>query len=355
MADTNKTEKATPKKKSDERKKGNIFLSKDLINSIILLITLFLLKAAGGLIYTYILKNTSGYLSSAGLVDAMTLGAAQGHVNAFIVKTLVIVAPIAASIAVVSVIFYGVQTRFLFTTELIKFQFKRLNPIEGFKKFFSLRSAVELLKSLIKVAIIALVLYTDIPDRMTSVMGLYFVSIEQSTLIIMDIIYSIAIKISCVLIGFGVLDYVYQWWSFERRLMMSKQEVKDEFKQTEGDPKIKGKLRDLQRRAALRRMMKKVPTADVVIRNPTHYAVALAYEPKRNGAPVVVAKGVDYLALRIVAIAEEHGVVITENPPLARGLYQAAEVDQEIPPEFYQAVAQVLSFVYNLKKRNAGL
>jgi flagellar biosynthetic protein FlhB len=190
---------------------------------------------------------------------------------------------------------------------------------------------------------------------MPDIMGLYFVSVEQSVLIVGDIIYSIAIKIGCILVAFGILDFIYQWWSFEKKMMMSKQEVKDEFKQTEGDPQIKGKVRDLQRKAALRRMMKRVPEADVVVRNPTHYAVALAYNPQKNKAPVIVAKGVDYLALRIVEIAEEHGVVTTENPPLARGLYQAVEVEAEIPPEFYQAVAQVLSFVYNLRKRNGAL
>ena len=166
-----------------------------------------------------------------------------------------------------------------------------------------------------------------------------------------DIIFSI-VEVAAVIMAFvAAADYLYQWWDYEKNLRMSKQELKEEYKQTEGDPQIKGKIRERQQAQARQRMMQQVPSADVVIRNPTHFAVAIKYDPERNSAPIVVAKGMDSLALRIVAVAEENGVFITENKPLARGLYEAVELDQEIPDRFYQPIAELLAFVYSLKKK----
>ena len=156
-------------------------------------------------------------------------------------------------------------------------------------------------------------------------------------------------------VGLAIFDYVYQWWDYEKNLRMSHQELKEEYKQTEGDPQIKGKIRDRQQQMSRQRMMQKVPNADVVIRNPTHYAVAIQYDPEKNSAPVVVAKGADTLALRIVAVAEEHGVYVTENRPLARGLYESVDLDREIPEKFYKTVAEVLAFVYSLRKKEEGI
>jgi len=170
-----------------------------------------------------------------------------------------------------------------------------------------------------------------------------------------NVILNIVQQVSIVFVGLAIFDYVYQWWDYEKNLRMSKQEVKEEYKQTEGDPKIKGQIKDRQQQMSRQRMMQNVPNADVVIRNPTHYAVAIQYDPEKNSAPVVVAKGVDSLALRIVAVAEQHGVYITENKPLARGLYESVDLDREIPEKFYKTVAEVLAFVYSLRKKEEGL
>ena len=156
------------------------------------------------------------------------------------------------------------------------------------------------------------------------------------------------IRIAIAFIAVAALDFMYQWWDYERRLKMSKQEIKEEYKQTEGDPQVKGKIKQIQRQRAQQRMMQQVPGADVVIRNPTHFAVALRYKPDRDNAPIVLAKGQDELALRIVKVAEEHKVAVIENVPLARGLYADTELNQEIPPEFYGAVAEVLVYIFRL-------
>ena len=171
----------------------------------------------------------------------------------------------------------------------------------------------------------------------------------KSVSLILNNAYDIAIKIAVVLLVFSVFDFGYQWWQYEIDLMMTKQEVKEEYKLMEGDPQVRSRIRSKQRELGMRRMMQEIPKADVVITNPIHYAVALKYDPDRDNAPVVVAKGKDYLALKIKEIAQKHNVVITENKPLAHALYNSTEVGQEIPPELFQAVAEVLAFVYELK------
>jgi flagellar biosynthetic protein FlhB len=174
--------------------------------------------------------------------------------------------------------------------------------------------------------------------------------LEETIVWVAKIVYNTIIKISVIMLIFGAADYLYQWWSYEREIMMTKQEVKDEYKRLEGDPHIRGRIKEIQRKMSLMRMMHKVPSADVVIKNPTHYAVALKYEPKKDIAPVVIAKGKDHVALKIIEIAEKNNVYITENRPLARGLYEAVDINQRIPEEFYKAVAEIIAFIYKLKK-----
>lgn len=167
-----------------------------------------------------------------------------------------------------------------------------------------------------------------------------------------DTAVSLVNTVGVAFIFLAAFDYLYQWWEYEKNLRMSKQEIKEEYKQTEGDPQIKGRIREKQRQMASMRMMQNVPKADVIIRNPTHFAVALGYDSNANRAPVVLAKGADHLALKIVEVGEANGVYIMEDKPLARGLYASVEVDMEIPEEFYQTVAKVLAFVYKLKKKD---
>ena len=249
------------------------------------------------------------------------------------------------------IIFSGIQTRFLVTPKLIAPKFNRLSPLQGFKKMFSMRGVVELLKSLIKIVVLGVVIYNVFSDELPLFPRMMDMSVEQAMASTGNIILQIVQNAVVIFVFLAVVDYGYQWWEYEKNLRMSKQDIKDEYKETEGDPQIKGKIKERQQQMARQRMMQNVPSADVVIRNPTHYAIAIQYEAGKNSAPVVIAKGADFLARKIVEIAEEHQIAIVENKPLARGLYAAVDLDQEIPEEFFKPVAEVLAYVYNLKEK----
>lgn len=347
-----KTEKATPKRKRDERKKGNVFQSKDIVSAFSLLIMFYALKLLSPFIYgqisLYFQKNTARLAE----IKILAVSDAANLLREFSIMVLLLSGPMLAVSALVTVVFSAAQTRFLFTGETLKFKFSRLNPLQGFKRLFSIRSVVELFKALVKIIFVVAVLYNEILSRVRELPSLYDVDLMQGIIYIGDSVVSLVLTIALMFIGLSVLDYAYQWWDYEKNLRMTKQEVKEEFKQLEGDPKIKAQIKEKQRQMSQMRMMQQVPTADVVIRNPTHYAVAIRYTPGTNTAPVVVAKGVDLVALRIVSVAEENDVYITENVPLARALYDAVEIDREIPAAFYVAVAEVLAFVYNLKHKS---
>ena len=244
------------------------------------------------------------------------------------------------------------QTKLLVSSELMKPKFSRINPLEGFKRLFSLKSVINALKGLLKISILMVIVYMSIEGMFHESAKYLYVELLASAQHLFSEGMSMIVKIGIAFIALAAVDFFYQRWDYERNLRMSKQEIKEEYKQTEGDPQIKGRQRSAQQQRARQRMMQSVPGADVVIRNPTHFAVAIRYNPDENIAPVVVAKGMDSLALRIVAVAEEHGVYVTENRPLARALYDAVDVDEEIPEKFYQAIAQVLAFVYSLKKKD---
>ncbi|MCX7615021.1 MAG: flagellar biosynthesis protein FlhB [Clostridiales bacterium] len=352
MADSSKTEKATPKKRKDEREKGNIFQSKDFTSSLGILCIFFSLKLIGPHIFDYLKEMVTSYLLVTAQLQELNVKTTNSLVSAMVIKILLLSLPLLIIAALTGLLLNGSQTRFNISFKQIKFKASRLNPISGMQKMISMRSIVELIKSLIKVAIIAAILYTEIKSRTGQALRLIDLSMTESLIWISSTVFSIVIKIGIIMAGFGVLDYFYQWWDYEKQIRMTKQEIKDEYKMTEGDPEIKGFIKRQQRRMATMRMMQKVPTADVVIKNPTHYAVAIKYESKSNRAPVVIAKGIDFLALKIIEIAESNNVSVTENRPLARGLYESVKVGREIPEEYYQAVAEVLAFVYNLKRRN---
>ena len=243
------------------------------------------------------------------------------------------------------------QTRGLFTMKALKPKFSRLNPLSGIKKLFSMQSIVSILKGLIEVVIISVVIYNEIRDRMPKFIALMNAGVMQGVTYAALTIFDLVMLICIMLVFVAAADFLFQWWQFEKKLKMSKQEVKEEFKQMEGDPQIKGKIKQRQQQMAQMRMMQEVPQADVIVRNPTHFAVALKYDQDKNNAPQVVAKGKDYLALRIVQIAEENGVMTIENPPLARSLYSMVDIGREIPAELYNAVAEVLTVVYREKHK----
>lgn len=234
----------------------------------------------------------------------------------------------------------------------LKPELSKFNPINGFKRMFSKDSLFELVKSIVKVALVMYVAYSEIKDRQGELFVIYDMELLQAVALIAGLIVDVGLKTSLVYLIVGIADLIYQKHKFKEEMKMTKQEVKDEYKNTEGDPQIKGRQRQRMREASQRRMMQDVPKADVVITNPTHYAVAIRYDAEVSKAPVVVAKGEDFLAAKIKEVARENQVEIVENKPLARMLYANVNVGAEIPPELYQAVAEVLAMVYNLKGRN---
>ncbi len=346
-----KTEKATAKRKRDERKKGNIFQSKDVVSGFSLLIMFFSLRLLSPFMYEYIDLLIQRSIARGTQLTLLSTTSATEVFRDLILSIVILAIPLLLISALITIVFSVMQTRFLFATEALKFKFSRLNPLEGFKRLFSVRSIVELVKALAKIVLVVGILYNEIMSRIQELPSLYHIDLLQGIIYIGDSVVSMVLSISIIFIGLSVLDYVYQWWEYEKNLRMTKHEVKEEYKQLEGDPKIKAQIKEKQRQMAQRRMMQQVPTADVVIRNPTHYAVAILYKPGENSAPIVVAKGADLVALRIISVAQENNVYITENVPLARALYEAVEIDLEIPASFYVAVAEVLAFVYNLKNK----
>lgn len=350
-----KTEKATEHKRREERKKGNVMQSKDVVTAAFILIIFCVLKVMMKMMIAVSERSFDYWFSLAGSgmddqrIDGMPF---YSKLMLEIGKVLLICAgPTLIVSILVTVIATGAQTKFLFSTESIKFKISKLNPISGIKKMFSLSSVFELAKSILKLVILAVVVYDEVKKRIPDIARLFDMEIASSMMYMLDTIFSIVIKVAAVFVGVAVVDVLFQYFKFEKDMRMTKQEVKEEFKNLEGDPQVKGKRRQIQRQMAMSRMMDSVPESDVVIRNPTHFAVAIKYDKNKNNAPIVLAKGADNLAKKIVGIAEEHKIIMVENKPLARGLYDSVDVGREIPPEFYHAVAEVLSFVYGLQGR----
>ncbi len=346
-----KTEKATPKRRQEERKKGNIFQSRDVVVVFSLVIMFYTMRFLSPYIYATLERGLTQFIVAGGQITEITIPDTRKlMIDTFIILGITIF-PLLIVSGLVAIIFTAMQTKLLFSTKSMAFKFNRINPLSGLKKMFSLRSIVELLKSLIKIAVLTGIIYSVVSKRLPGMPNLMDMSVTQAVAIVGDTIMSIVVTTAVVFIFVAGFDYFYQWWEYEKNMRMSKQEIKEEYKQTEGDPQVKGKIKEKQRAAANRRMMQNVPNADVIIRNPTHFAVAIQYNPEKSSAPIVVAKGADNIALKIIEIAEQHDIIVTENKPLARGLYETVDVDREIPDSFYQPVAEVLAFVYSLKKK----
>jgi flagellar biosynthetic protein FlhB len=246
------------------------------------------------------------------------------------------------------------QVGFQFTTEPLLFKPGKLNPIKGFKRMFSSKSLFNLLKSCVKVLIVGFIAYSFINGKLGELTVLLGANVKMIERRGFEMLFDLAFRICAAILGLAVVDYFWQWRQYEKELKMTKQEVKEEYKQMEGDPKIKAKIKEKQRKISMQRMMSDVPKADVVITNPTHYAVAVRYDLSVADAPVVLAKGRGYVALRIRKLAEAGKVPVVENKPLARALFDTVGVGEIIPVELYRAVAEVLAFVYNMKNRKTG-
>lgn len=349
-----KTEPATAKKLKDARDEGKVAKSREL-NSAFDLIVLFLcLKIFVSFvgrkfidIFSYIYENMPDFvkINEGGL----SVQAAAGLIASVTLKSLIIMLPFMAFGFVVTLLVSIVQVGWKVSTKPMKPELSKLNPLNGFKRIFSKDSLFELVKSILKIVIIIYIAYTSIKDNANDLFALYDLGLNQAVALVGTLIINTGIKISIVYLVIGLADFIYQKHKFNEDMKMTKQEVKDEYKNTEGDPQIKGRQRRKMQEVSQKRMMQDVPKADVVITNPTHFAVALKYEAKVSSAPVVLAKGEDYLAQKIKEVAMENKIEIVENKPLARMLYHNVDVGAEIPPELYQAVAEVLAAVYKAK------
>ena len=351
MAEGEKTEKATPKKRRDERKKGHVMMSKDvvavasLVGSVLVLRVTFSSAAEQiGLFMAYCIN--------------MARGLAPGEIpKELLVQSILLVARVAGPLLGITILLTLIatmaQTRMLVAFESIKPKFDKINPINGFKNLFSLKSVVEVLKNTIKISILLYIIYTSLRDIMEIAERYLYAEIAGACSHLFNAIFIMLMKVILAFIVIAAADYLYQWWDFERQMKMTKQEVKEEYKQTEGDPQVKGRIKQLQRQMSQSRMMQQVPGADVVVRNPTHVAVALRYHPGEDAAPIVLAKGLDYLALKIVEVAEQNNIVTIENVPLARTLYAEAELNSAIQPDLYEAVADVMVYLYKIDRMKA--
>ena len=349
MAGEEKTEKATPKKRKDTRKKGEVLQSKEVAVAVFVVGIFAFLAIFGNYMFQMLLNFMEQSMSS---IDKTgnTVEFAMSVFWKVAIICICTVGPILAVGVVLSVLPVIVQTKGLFSMEAMKPKFSRLNPFTGIKRLFSMQALVGLVKGLIEIIVVVAILYFQVMDRINEFKKLIDTDVIKIVAYISETAMSLIVTIFVMLVFVAAADYVFQWWSFEKKLKMSKQEVKDEYKNTEGNPEVKGRQRQRMREASRRRMMQDVPKADVVITNPTHLAVAIKYEPEVHKAPVVLAKGEDYLAQKIREAARENHIEIVENKPLARMLYANVEIGNEIPPELYQAVAEILAMVYNMKQ-----
>ena len=341
-----KTEQPTSKKLEDARKEGQVAKSKEVANAAGILALFLIVRFYAGTLGEGFVNYFRGMYNA--IPDAIQMfdsavpfATISVILRQMILQMLLMMGPV--------LLIDVVQVKWKLTGKPLQPKFSKLNPVKGFGRIFSKNSIVELIKSIAKIGVIGYIAFSEVQKYASELYLLYDIGLYQAIGLVGDILFSVGIKVAAAYMVIALLDFAYQKWKFRQDMMMTKQEVKDEYKNQEGDPQIKGKQRQRMREASQRRMMQQLPEADVVITNPTHFAVAIKYDPDRYDAPYVLAKGEDYLAQKIKEIAREHDIEIVENKPLARMLYANVDIGGLIPPELYQAVAEVLAFVYHLK------
>ncbi len=350
-----KTEPATAKKLKEAREDGKVAKSKELTAAFDLIVLFLVLKIFMSMIgngFIEIFHSVYTLMPDFVSINAMEVSSQSitNFMYMILVQMIKIVAPFFVFGFAITFLLSIIQVGWKVSAKPMKPKADRFNPINGFKRIFSKDSLFELLKSILKIIIIIYVAYSAIKDHANDIFILYDISLNQALALCGDVIINAGLKISLVYLIVGFADFIYQKYRFNEDMKMTKQEVKDEYKNTEGNPEIKGRQRQRMREASRRRMMQDVPKADVVITNPTHLAVAIKYEPEVNRAPIVLAKGEDFIAQKIREAAKENNIKIIENKPLARMLYANVDIGGEIPPELYQAVAEILAMVYNTRK-----
>ncbi|BCJ95229.1 flagellar biosynthetic protein FlhB [Anaerocolumna cellulosilytica] len=347
-----KTEEPTAKKLTDARQEGQVAKSTDLVTAAALFTLFVTLKVFVGTIGKGFLGAFYEFYNNIEKIagEEFNINTSRALMQEGLLSILKILIPvlIASFFTVVAINLF--QVKWKPTAKPLQPKFSKFNPISGMKKIFSKDKVVDLFKELIKIGAILTIAYNTLKNQSAMLLKLYDMELMQAIIFIGNIVIGLGINISIVFLILGLADYLYQKFKFKKDMRMTKQEIKDEYKQSEGDPQIKGKIKAKMREVSQRRMMQSLPEADVVITNPTHFAAAIKYDREKSDAPILLAKGADYLAQKIKEAARENKIHIVENKPLARMLYYNVEIGNEIPPELYQMTAEVLAYVYNLNK-----
>jgi len=347
-----KTEQPTPKKRQELREKGEVAKSKELPSVAVLLAALISLSLFGSFMYNHIQIIMKGAFSFPDIHN-FNIPEFLEFAQNIIGRVVILLSPLFAAIFITAILSNIMQVGFMVSGESITPKLSKIDPIKGFGRLFSKQSFMELIKSLLKLTIVGGIAFLTIKGEMKNFALLGEMELNSIFVYILKIFFKIFIRCSLAMIVLVIIDYVFQRWEFENRIKMTKQEVKDEFKKSEGDPLIKSRIKSIQMEMARKRMMQDVPEADVIITNPTHLAIALKYDSATMTAPRLIAKGSRKIAEKIKDVASEHGIPILENKELARNLYSLVEVGQEIPPALYQTVAEVLAYIYKLKSNYA--
>jgi flagellar biosynthesis protein FlhB len=348
-----KTEQPTPKKRKELKEKGEVAKSRELPSVAVLLSALIALSFFGSYMYSQVLIIMKGAFSLPTMND-LNISEFMKYAQDLISRFIILLSPIFAAIFITAILSNIMQVGFIMSGESLMPKFSKIDPIKGFGRMFSKQALMELFKSLLKLIIVGSVAFLTVKGEMKNFSLLGDMETNSIFIYILNIFFKIFIRCSMAMIVLVIIDYIFQKWEFENRIKMTKQEVKDEFKKSEGDPLIKSRIRSIQMEMARKRMMQAVPDADVVITNPTHLAVALKYDSLSMNAPKVLAKGPGKIAERIREMASEHDIPIVENKELARNLYATVEVGQEIPAALYQSVAEILAYIYRLKSNYKG-
>lgn len=348
-SDQEKTEEATTQRREDFRRRGHVVQTRELASVLLLMGFATCVWMMGRFFMGHIFESyRMAYTYITPAMDKEGMVPLMGHM---LVSSLWVLVPIFLMAVIVAFGSSILQIGFLFSEEALSPNLDKINPLEGFKRLFSLKSLVEGAKSLLKLAVIGYTAYYILADSVETLPRLGFLAPIQILEYIAAQVFRLIMGTGGVLFFIAVSDYFFQRYQLEKQMMMSKQEIRDEVKTREGDPLIKARIRKVQKEVAQRRMMADVPKADVIITNPTHLAIALKYQPEKYAAPVILAKGADEVAKRIREMALEHGIPIVENKPLARTIYKTLEIGQVIPRELFAAVAEVLAYVFKLKRK----
>ena len=345
-----KTEKASPKKLRDTRKKGEIPKSPDLTSAVTFIVFILAATFLGNYILKYSLLYLQNYLSAGFTVNGLENNLADIGMKS-IMFVLVLAGPFLAIAFVAALIASIVQTGFLFSVDPIKFKLSKINPISGFKNMFSKKTVFTLFKNVAKLTLVFWMAYKTLETSVYLILNASNVGTEKLFFLMSDLVMELGTQLGIVLLILGLIDYIYQVYDYRKNLKMSKQELKDEFKESEGDPQIKS-----QRRQRYRQLTKgalhDVETATAIITNPTHLAIAIRYEKGKDEVPIIVAKGADHQAAKIRERAKAFNVPIIENKPIARAMYKTVEIGQPVPMDLYQAIAEILALVYQMEEIN---